>query len=71
MLNLHAETMYELIYGDKDTYRLGFHLAGKASAFSQVSTTRSLHQITPISRAITAMLKLTSSKTQMLCLSVL
>ena len=35
-LNLHADMLYSIIWGDKDTYRLAFHLAGKSSSFSQV-----------------------------------
>ena len=35
-LNLHADMLYSIIWGDKDTYRLAFHLAGKARGFSQV-----------------------------------
>ena len=35
-LNAHPETVYKLMYGDKDTFRLAFHLAGKAAAYQQV-----------------------------------
>lgn len=35
-LNLHADMLYSIIWGDKDTYRLAFHLAGKDRGFSQV-----------------------------------
>ena len=34
-LNAHPETVYKLMYGDKDTFRLAFHLAGKAAAYQQ------------------------------------
>ena len=36
-LNLHADMLYAFIWGDKDTYRLAFSLAGEESMFSQVS----------------------------------
>ncbi len=35
-LNSHPETIYKLMYGDKDTFRLAFALAGKESAYHQV-----------------------------------
>ena len=35
LLNSHPETVYKLMYGDKDTFRLAFHLAGKAGAYQQ------------------------------------
>lgn len=34
-LNSHPEVMYKVMHGDKDTFRLAFHLAGKASDFWQ------------------------------------
>jgi hypothetical protein len=37
-LNSHPETVYKLMYGDKDTFRLAFHLAGKAGAYQQART---------------------------------
>ena len=36
-LNAHPEVMYRSMYGDKDTFRLAFHLAGKPEAFAQVA----------------------------------
>ena len=36
-LNSHPEVMYRSMYGDKDTFRLAFHLAGKPEAFAQVA----------------------------------
>lgn len=35
-LNLHADIAYAILWGDKDTYRLAFTLAGAASNFRQV-----------------------------------
>lgn len=34
-LNSHPDVTYKSMYGDKDTFRLAFHLAGKASEFWQ------------------------------------
>ena len=34
-LNSHPETIYKLMYGDKDTFRLAFSLAGKEAAYQQ------------------------------------
>ena len=34
-LNSHPETIYKLMYGDKDTFRLAFALAGKEAAYQQ------------------------------------
>ncbi len=42
-LNLHADMLYSIIWGDKDTYRLAFHLAGKARGFSQVQESYASH----------------------------
>jgi hypothetical protein len=39
-LNSHAETIYKLMYGDKDTFSLAFHLAGKNVSYQQVKTFR-------------------------------
>ena len=36
LLNLEGELVYDLVWGDKDTYRLAFALAGKGPAFTQV-----------------------------------
>lgn len=36
-LNLHADMLYSIVWGDKDTYRLAFHLANKIQGFAQVS----------------------------------
>lgn len=36
-LNSHAETIYKLMYGDKDTFSLAFHLAGKGDQYHQVN----------------------------------
>ncbi|CAK0786177.1 hypothetical protein CVIRNUC_009390 [Coccomyxa viridis] len=36
-VNSHAEVVYRLMYGDKDTFRLAFALAGKSDYFEQVS----------------------------------
>ncbi|GAB4820033.1 hypothetical protein N2152v2_007079 [Parachlorella kessleri] len=33
--NAHAEVIYRTTYGDKETFRLGYHLAGKAASFQQ------------------------------------
>ena len=35
--NAHAEILYRTTYGDKETFRLGYHLAGKAEQFQQAS----------------------------------
>lgn len=35
-LNLHADMLYSIVWGDKDTYRLAFHLANKSQGFAQV-----------------------------------
>ena len=35
-VNSHAEVVYRLMYGDKDTFRLAFALAGKSDYFEQV-----------------------------------
>ena len=35
-VNSHAEVVYKLMYGDKDTFRLAFALAGKSDYFEQV-----------------------------------
>ena len=35
-LNMHAKMLYSIVWGDKDTYRLAFHLAGKIDGFAQV-----------------------------------
>ncbi len=37
-LNAHPGVTYKNMYGDKDTFRLAFSLAGKASAFWQART---------------------------------
>ena len=37
-LNAHPGVTYKNMYGDKDTFRLAFNLAGKASAFWQALT---------------------------------
>lgn len=37
-LNSHPGVTYKNMYGDKDTFRLAFSLAGKASAFWQALT---------------------------------
>ena len=34
-MNSHSEVIYKLMYGDKDTFRLAFALAGKSSSFEQ------------------------------------
>ena len=36
-LNSHRQPVSDWMWGDKDTYRLAFALAGKADAFQQVS----------------------------------
>lgn len=36
-LNSHRKPVSDWMWGDKDTYRLAFALAGKADAFQQVS----------------------------------
>lgn len=38
-VNSHAEVVYKLMYGDKDTFRLAFALAGKPDYFEQVRST--------------------------------
>ena len=35
-MNSHSEVIYKLMYGDKDTFRLAFALAGKSNFFEQV-----------------------------------
>ena len=35
-VNSHSEVIYKLMYGDKDTFRLAFALAGKSNFFEQV-----------------------------------
>ena len=35
-VNSHPEVIYKLMYGDKDTFRLAFALAGKSNFFEQV-----------------------------------
>ncbi len=35
-MNSHPEVIYKLMYGDKDTFRLAFALAGKSNFFEQV-----------------------------------
>ena len=35
-LNSHPDTIYKLMYGDKDTFRLAFALAGNSAAYHQV-----------------------------------
>lgn len=35
-VNSHSEVIYKLMYGDKDTFRLAFTLAGKSGYFEQV-----------------------------------
>ena len=39
-VNSHAEVVYRLMYGDKDTFRLAFALAGKSDYFEQVRGAR-------------------------------
>ena len=36
LVNSHPDVTYRSMYGDKDTFRLAFHLAGKAAAYWQV-----------------------------------
>ncbi len=36
-LNSHRQPVSDWMWGDKDTYRLAFALAGKADSFQQVS----------------------------------
>ncbi len=36
LLNSHPEVTFAWMHGDKDTYRLAFHLANKSSDFAQV-----------------------------------
>ena len=43
-LNSHPGVTYRNMYGDKDTFRLAFHLAGKASAFWQAGSQKLLLQ---------------------------
>lgn len=38
LLNSHPEVTFTWMHGDKDTYRLAFHLANKGSQFAQVNT---------------------------------
>lgn len=38
LLNSHPEVTFAWMHGDKDTYRLAFHLANKSSDFAQVPT---------------------------------
>ncbi len=35
-LNARSDVTYRLMHGDKDTYRLAFHLAGRLPQFQQV-----------------------------------
>jgi len=35
-VNSHSEVIYKLMYGDKDTFRLAFALAGKSDYYEQV-----------------------------------
>ncbi len=35
-LNAHHEVVYKLVHGDKDTFRVAFHLAGKMQDYYQV-----------------------------------
>ena len=42
LLNSHPEVTFSWMHGDKDTYRLAFHLANKSSEFAQV---RSRHKV--------------------------
>lgn len=35
-VNSHSEVIYKLMYGDKDTFRLAFALAGKSDFYEQV-----------------------------------
>ena len=37
-VNSHSEVIYKLMYGDKDTFRLAFALAGKSGYFEQVGS---------------------------------
>ncbi|KAI8471635.1 MAG: mannosyltransferase putative-domain-containing protein [Monoraphidium minutum] len=37
LLNSHTEVLYKAMHGDKDTYLLAFHLAGRAADFRQVA----------------------------------
>ena len=34
-LNMHADLLYAMLWGDKDTYRIAFTLARSASRFHQ------------------------------------
>lgn len=36
LLNSHPEVTFAWMHGDKDTYRLAFHLANKSADFAQV-----------------------------------
>lgn len=36
LLNSHPEVTFAWMHGDKDSYRLAFHLANKSSDFAQV-----------------------------------
>ena len=35
-LNVHSHVMYEVMFGDKDTFELAFMLAGKAGSFQKM-----------------------------------
>ena len=35
-LNVHSYVMYEVMFGDKDTFELAFMLAGKAGSFQKM-----------------------------------
>lgn len=37
-LNMYGDVLYNLVWGDKDLYRLAFSLAGQSNHFSQVSS---------------------------------
>jgi hypothetical protein len=47
-LNSYPEVIYRTMYGDKDTFRLAFHLAGKADMFSQASSLTLTHVMVPL-----------------------
>ena len=38
-VNSYSEVIYKLMYGDKDTFRLAFALAGKSDFYEQVPDT--------------------------------
>ncbi len=38
LLNSHAEVTFSWMHGDKDAYRLAFHMANKSADFAQVCT---------------------------------